>query len=70
MLDLDYKIERIENGYIITGNDSTKTKRFYPTIREFINAQIEETLCDLEFLNKTHDESGTEYEFKMLFKAN
>jgi len=43
-MEIDVEIERIDNGYIITGNDSTRNRMFYPTLEDFANAWIIEEL--------------------------
>jgi len=43
-MEIDVSIERINNGYIVTGNDSTKNKHFYGTLEDFAKCEILETL--------------------------
>jgi hypothetical protein len=47
-MDIDVKIERIGNGYIVTDNDSMKNKHYYATLERFAVALIVEQLreCD------------------------
>lgn len=40
MLNVDVKMRRISNGYIVTGNDSTQSERYFATILEFIESDI------------------------------
>lgn len=53
-MELDYNIERIQNGYIVTGNDGTQTKRFFNSIDKLVQTHISEELRELE---KEHQES-------------
>ena len=55
-MEVDYTIERIENGYIATGNDSTKAKNYYSTIQAFIAARITEEIAEIE---NDHRHGGT-----------
>lgn len=67
MINLDYKIERISNGIIVTGNDSTKQKRYFSSIRDFLESYLLEQVRELDRDLVEHNSCGCEFEFKAHF---
>ena len=59
MLNIDVTIERISNGYIVTGNDSSQEKRYYPTLVDFNQYLFEEYMRDKDKMFREHDADGT-----------
>ena len=57
-MEIDVQIERIDNGFIVTANDSTKSKRFYPSMEAFAESQIIEPLRDADKYFKEHAACG------------
>lgn len=43
-MEIDVQIERIDNGYIVTGNDSTRNRMYYPNIEAFVKDRVLEEL--------------------------
>jgi hypothetical protein len=54
-MNIDVEIERINNGYIVTGNDSTKARTYYPSLEKFAEEWIVDVL-------RVHDRSIREHE--------
>jgi len=63
-MEIDVKIERIENGYIVTGNDSAETKMFYPSLATFAECQIIEYLRDRDKSIREHSVSKKSFNMK------
>ena len=68
-MKLNYEIERIENGYIATGNDSTKVKRFYKTIDDFIKENTADEIESLHEEHKHNDCHGQKIAFRMTLEV-
>ena len=66
---IDYKIEKISNGYLATGNDSTKQKTHYNSIEDFIHANMIEFIQDTERYFKEHDADGEEFDITITTKS-
>jgi len=47
-MEIDVEIERISNGFIVTGHDSTKTKEYFPTMEKFVESRVIEPIQDAE----------------------
>ena len=66
-LNVDLKVRRISSGYIVTGNDSSKTQTFYKTLPELMVSLTEYEARDSE---KDFVESLAEgYEFDLIIKT-
>lgn len=57
-MEIYYNIERIENGYIVTGNDSSQSKRFYESIERFIESNIQEPVREIQEAHRTSESDG------------
>jgi len=64
-MEIDVQIERIDNGYIVTGNDSTKTRTFYPTLEKFAEAWIVEQLRERDRSIREHYTPERPFNFKL-----
>ncbi len=42
-MNIDVSIEAFDSGYIITGNDSTKGKRYFSSLESFVTYEILES---------------------------
>lgn len=47
-MEIDVEIEQIDNGFIVTGNESTKGKEYFPTIARFIENRLLEQVRELD----------------------
>ena len=63
MLNIDVKIERISNGYIVTDNDSTKVKRYYSSLADFCELQFNEYMQEKDKMFREYDADGTQLVF-------
>lgn len=43
-MNIDVSIEVIDNGYIVTGNDSTNNKRYFSSLESFVKSEILENI--------------------------
>lgn len=66
-MNIDYKIERIQNGYIVTGNDSSKTKRYFKSLGDIIQSEIMEPLVDRNDQTIHSYREGDRWELKASF---
>lgn len=64
-MEIDVKIERIDNGYIVTGNDSTKTRTFYPNLVNFAECWIIEQLKERDKSIREHTAPEKPFSFKL-----
>jgi hypothetical protein len=55
MINIDVEIERISNGYIATGNDSTKQRCYYRSLVEFAESVLLQELHNQDKYFKEHD---------------
>ncbi len=62
-MEIDIDIERISNGFIVTGNDETRVKTFYPTVEKIIESLIVE---DIRLIDKSFRESHSHGEKRHL----
>lgn len=61
MLNLSVNIERIDNGFIVTG-DNPKNRTYYESLAEFVSATILEAARTEDDFFNTHDANGTEFD--------
>lgn len=64
-MEIDVSIERIDNGYIITGNDSTKTRTYYPSLEKFAWSWIVEQLKERDRSIREHAIPDEPFTFKL-----
>jgi hypothetical protein len=57
-MEIDVEIEQIDNGFIVTGNDSTKGKEYFPTIEKFLESRLLEQVRELDTQLKQHEPSN------------
>ena len=65
-MEIDVQIERIRNGYVITGNDSTKQRTFYPTLEAFASTWIVENLREKDKQIQEHETPDEPFTFKLV----
>lgn len=65
-MEIDVQIERIDNGYIVTGNDSTKTRTYFPSLEKFAEARIIENLRDIDKSIREHKQPDNPFTFKLI----
>ena len=63
-MNIDVTIERIENGFIITGNDSCQVPRYYPTLEKFVIGQIVEEMQEEDKMHRECETLGCKYVLK------
>lgn len=59
MFNIDVTIERIENGFLVTGNDGSKSKRYFPSLEKFVESEMLEAAKEEDKFYREHDSSGT-----------
>jgi len=64
-MNIDVTIERIDNGYIVTGNDSTKNKNYFVSLEKFAESQIIEDLRELDAAIREHEKPNEPFTFKI-----
>lgn len=64
-MEIDVKIERIENGYIVTDIDSTGNKCFYASLEDFATCRVVENLREKCSDIKHSEAQGETYTFKL-----
>lgn len=64
-MDIDVFIEVIDNGYIVTGNDSTKTKRYFSSLESFVKTEILEAAKGKDDNIKHHETPEKQFSFKL-----
>lgn len=64
-MEIYVTIERIDNGYIVTGNDITKTKTYYPSLVNFAECWIIEQLKERDKLIREHSTPEKPFSFKL-----
>ncbi len=47
-MEIDVEIERIDNGYIVTSNDSARSRTYYRNLEDFATVWIVETLREAD----------------------
>lgn len=55
MINVDVDIERISNGYVVTGNDSTRQKRYYVSLTDFIEISLKDDLLEIQNMYRQLD---------------
>lgn len=68
-MEIDVEIERISNGFIVTGHDSTKTKEYFPTMEKFVESRVIEPIQDADKYFREHDSDGERRRFKLRIEA-
>ena len=68
-MKIDYELERIQNGYIAKGNDSTQCKIYYETIKEFLAATTADHINELQETHKHHHCDGEKLRITMSVEA-
>jgi len=64
-MNIDVSIEVIDNGLIVTGNDSTKNKRYFASLESFINSEILEEAREMDRDIKYHEPPEKPFSFKL-----
>jgi len=64
-MEIDVTIERIDNGYIVTGNDSTKNKHYYETLEKFVETRILEDIRQKDREIREHEIPAHSYVLKL-----
>lgn len=64
-MEIDVQIERIDNGYIVTGNDSTKNRTYYPSLEKFAEAWIVENLRESDRAIREHKMPEKPFTFRL-----
>ncbi|SEQ48059.1 hypothetical protein SAMN03080615_01617 [Amphritea atlantica] len=68
-MEIDVQIERISNGFIVTGNDSTRTKQYYPSMESFVEDWVIDPIKDADKYFKEHNADGEIRRFKLKVEA-
>ena len=63
-MNSDYIVERIDNGFIVTGNDSTKNRRYFSSLTELVQLHITEEIKELEKMYREHEYRDETLHFK------
>ena len=63
-MNIDVTIERIANGFIITGNDSTREPTYYPTLEKFVIGHIVEQMQEEDKMHRECETLGLKYTLK------
>ncbi len=64
-MKINVKIERIENGYIVTNKGDKKSKRFYKTLEAFALGNIVEELMDRDRCIRQHSMPNKPFSFRL-----
>lgn len=64
-MEIDVQIERINNGYIVTGNDSTQSRTYYPSLEKFAEARIVEQLREHDRTIREHEMPEKPFTFRL-----
>jgi hypothetical protein len=64
MLNIEVHVERISNGFIVTGNDSTKTKRYFPSMEDFVKSEILEAAKEEDRYFREYAADGVEFDIR------
>ena len=65
-MNIDVTIERIDNGYIVTGNDSTKNKHYYDSLEKFAYSRILEDMREKDKEIREHELPDEPFAFKLI----
>lgn len=65
-MEVDVQIERIDNGYIVTGNDSTKNRTYYQNLETFLEARVMEELRDRDRLICEREMPDKPFSFRLV----
>ncbi len=58
MFNIDVHIERIQNGYIVTENDSTNCRRYYSSLESFVKLAMLDLAKEEDRYFSEHDTNG------------
>ena len=66
-MNIDVKIERIDNGYVVSGKDESGEayKRFYANLENFVASMILEDLRDIDKSIREHKIPTEPFTFKL-----
>ena len=64
-MEINVKIERIDNGYIVTGLDSMETRTYYPSLENFAECWIIEQLKERDKSIREHTTPKKPFIFKL-----
>lgn len=64
-MNIDVSIEVIDNGFIVTGNDSTKTKRYFSSLESFVTSEILEQAKEKGREIRHHELPEKPFSFKL-----
>lgn len=65
-MEIDVSIERIDNGYVVIGKDSSKSRIYYPSLEDFANSYILENLREIDKQIKEHEIPKKPFTFKLV----
>ncbi|MDH3325882.1 MAG: hypothetical protein OEM38_04095 [Gammaproteobacteria bacterium] len=64
-MELDVTIERIDNGYIVSGKGATSGKRYYKDLETFARLLILEDICEKDRQIREHKMPDKPFHFKI-----
>lgn len=65
-MEIDIKIERIDNGYILSGKGVTTGKHYYKDLETFANVVIVEELREIDKRIREHKMPTEPFTFKLV----
>ena len=65
-LNIDFKVEKISNGLIVTGIDSTRTKTYYKSLEDFFNQMVIEPAKEADEELRHYDSIGEVVRVKLV----
>ena len=57
-MEIDVEIERISNGFIVTGKDSSNSKEYFPTLEKYLEARLMEQVKEIDKYHREHNTDG------------
>lgn len=64
MFNIDVRIERIQNGYIVTENDSTRCRRYFPSLVSFVESGMVEAAKKEDKYFNEHYADGAQFNMR------
>lgn len=64
-MEIDVEIERISNGFIVTGNDSSGTKEYFSSIEKFIECRVIDPVKEIDKYYREHATQGEKQRLKL-----
>lgn len=65
-MEIDVTIERIDNGYILSGKGVTKGKHYFKDLETFGMVAIVEELRELDKIIREHEKPKDPFTFKLV----